>query len=78
MKSHLSNAKQESLLVALACSEAPEGRDEWTMQLLANKLVELKIVSEHFLSNLAINQFKQPVTVLRLSDKLLKIEFIGE
>jgi hypothetical protein len=38
------DAKQESLLVALACSEAPEGRDEWTMQLLANKLVELKIV----------------------------------
>lgn len=38
------DAKQESLLVALACSDAPEGRDEWTMQLLADKLVELKIV----------------------------------
>lgn len=40
------DAKQESLLVALACSDAPEGRDEWTMQLLADKLVELKLV-EH-------------------------------
>lgn len=38
------DAKQESLLVALACSDAPEGRDEWTMQLLADKLVELKMV----------------------------------
>lgn len=38
------DAKQESLLVALACSDAPEGRSTWTMQLLADKLVELKVV----------------------------------
>ena len=38
------DAKQESLLIALACSDAPEGRDEWTMQLRADKLVELKVV----------------------------------
>lgn len=38
------DAKAESLLVALACSDAPEGRSEWTMQLLADKLVELKVV----------------------------------
>ena len=38
------DAKQESLLIALACSDAPDGRDEWTMQLLADKLVELKVV----------------------------------
>lgn len=38
------DAKQESLLIALACSDAPEGRDEWTMQLLADKLVELNVV----------------------------------
>jgi len=38
------DAKQESLLIALACSDAPSGRDEWTMQLLADKLVELKVV----------------------------------
>ena len=40
----LLDAKEESLLVALACSDAPEGRSEWTMQLLADKLVELKVV----------------------------------
>jgi DNA-binding CsgD family transcriptional regulator len=40
------DAKQESLLIALACSDAPDGRDEWTMQLLADKLVELKVVEQ--------------------------------
>jgi transposase len=43
------DGKQEALLVALACSEAPEGRDHWTMQLLADKLVELQVV-EHPIS----------------------------
>src|SRR5512146_3472987 len=38
------DAKQEAVLIALACSDAPDGRDEWTMQLLADKLVELKVV----------------------------------
>jgi hypothetical protein len=36
----------EARLVALACGEAPSGRSSWTMQLLADKLVELKIVDE--------------------------------
>lgn len=39
------DAKQESVLIALACSDAPNGRAEWTMQLLADKLVELKVVA---------------------------------
>src|SRR3990170_4288931 len=34
----------EARLVALACSPPPDGRKEWTMQLLADKLVELEIV----------------------------------
>jgi transposase len=33
---------QEAFLVALACSTPPAGRDRWTMQLLADRLVELK------------------------------------
>ena len=36
----------EARLVALACGKAPEWRSQWTMQLLADKLVELKIVDE--------------------------------
>jgi hypothetical protein len=34
----------EARLVAVACSKAPDGRAEWTMQLLADKLVELTVV----------------------------------
>lgn len=34
----------EARLIALACSAPPEGRKEWTMQLLADKLVELRVV----------------------------------
>lgn len=34
----------EARLIALACSEPPAGRKEWTMQLLADRLVELKVV----------------------------------
>jgi hypothetical protein len=33
------DGKQEAFLVALACSEAPDGQETWTMQMLADKLV---------------------------------------
>ncbi len=38
------DGKAEAHLIALACSKAPEGYDRWTLRLLADKLVELKIV----------------------------------
>lgn len=38
------DGKQEALLVALAWSDAPAGRTTWTMQLLADKLVERNVV----------------------------------
>ena len=31
---------------ALACSDPPEGKKRWSMQLLADRLVELGIVEE--------------------------------
>jgi transposase len=37
---------QEAYLVALACSDPPEGKKRWSMQLLADRLVELEIVEE--------------------------------
>ncbi len=40
------DGKQEAFVVALACSDAPEGRESWTLQLLADKLVELQVVDE--------------------------------
>jgi transposase len=38
------DGKQEAFLIALACSTPPEGRACWTMQLLADKLVEVRVV----------------------------------
>lgn len=35
---------QEAKLIALACSSPPAGRVCWTMQLLADKLVELNVI----------------------------------
>ena len=34
----------EARLIQLACSAAPDGREEWSMQLLADKLIELEVV----------------------------------
>jgi transposase len=38
------DGKQEAFLIALACSTPPEGRACWTMQLLADRLVALRVV----------------------------------
>ena len=38
------DGKGEAFLVALACSDPPEGQKQWTMQLLADRLIELNIV----------------------------------
>ena len=37
---------QEAKLVALACSEPPEGKARWTLRLLAERMMELEIVPE--------------------------------
>jgi len=39
------NGQAEAYLVALACSDAPGGRDHWPLRLLADKLVELGVVA---------------------------------
>jgi transposase len=40
------DGEQEARLVALACSEPPEGQARWSLRLLADKMVELEIVEE--------------------------------
>jgi hypothetical protein len=40
------DGEQEVRLLALACSEPPEGQARWSLRLLADKLVELEIVEE--------------------------------
>jgi transposase len=39
------DGRAEAKLVALACSAPPDGRVVWTMQLLADRLIELKVVA---------------------------------
>lgn len=36
---------QEAHLIALACSETPNGADHWSLRLLADELVRLEVVS---------------------------------
>ncbi len=38
------DGEAEARLVQLACSEAPDGREQWSLQLLADKLIELEVV----------------------------------
>jgi hypothetical protein len=37
------DGEKEARLIALACSQAPDGRKRWTVRLLAERLVELRI-----------------------------------
>lgn len=38
------DGKAEAHLIALGCSQPPEGRTRWTLELLADRVVELNIV----------------------------------
>ena len=42
---HKLDGAQEAHLIALACSEPPEGRCSWTLRLLADRLVKLEVVA---------------------------------
>jgi transposase len=39
-------SKEQAFLVALACTRPPEGRLRWTMQMLADRVVELQLVPD--------------------------------
>lgn len=40
------NAQQEAYLIALACSEPPAGQEHWTLELLAQRMVDDEQVEE--------------------------------
>ena len=46
--------KGQAHLIAIACSEAPDGRDHWPLRLLADRLVELGVVES--ISHEAVRQ----------------------
>jgi transposase len=52
--------EKEARLIAVACGKKPEGRARWTLELLADQAVKLKIV-EHC----------SPQTVMRLLQKTI-------
>lgn len=43
-KEKLLDGEAEARLVQLACSEAPDGHDRWSLRLLTDKLIELELV----------------------------------
>jgi transposase len=43
-RSKVLDGAAEARLVQLACSQAPDGHEEWSMQMLADKLIELEVV----------------------------------
>lgn len=43
-RSKVLDGEAEARLIQLACSPAPDGRETWTLQLLADKLIELEVV----------------------------------
>ena len=40
------DGKQEAFLVALACTTPPTGHECWTMQLLADRLLQLQVIEQ--------------------------------
>ncbi len=40
------DGEQQAFIVALACSDRPDGQERWSMQMLADKIVELGVVAE--------------------------------
>jgi len=57
------DGEKEAILTKLACSTAPDGRSRWTLQLLADKLIELKVVDTISSDTVGRVQKKQTQTV---------------
>ena len=38
------DGEKEARLIAMSCSKAPEGRDRWTLKMLADNMIALEIV----------------------------------
>jgi transposase len=45
-RSKIIDGEKEAYLIAIACSETPTGKSNWTLRMLADKMVELKYVEQ--------------------------------
>ena len=48
------DGKIQAKITMLACSEPPDGRSKWTLNLLADKLVEMEVVDS--ISNMTVQR----------------------
>ena len=55
--------KGEAHLIALACSDAPEGHQRWTLELLADQMVELGVVESLSYETVRLKLKKRPQAV---------------
>ena len=55
----------EARLIALACSAPPEGRDRWTLRLLADKLVTLEAVDVDSVSHETVRRVLKKMNLSR-------------
>jgi transposase len=63
-KPRIFDGAAEAKLIALACSEPPKGRKRWTLQLLEEQVVELKIVdraSDNTIGRTLKKTFSSPI-----------------
>jgi transposase len=45
-RSKIIDGEKEAYLIAIACSQTAAGKSNWTLQMLADKMVELNIVEQ--------------------------------
>jgi len=53
------DGKAEAHLIALTCGQPPKGKAKWTLQLLADQMVELKYVQESISDDLVQRTLKK-------------------
>ena len=70
------NGKQEALIVALACSDAPEGRAQWSARLLANRVVELEVVES--ISESSVRRLLKKTRIANLAGGSVPPAFSGK
>ncbi len=56
------DGETEAYLLAIACSEAPQGRERWTLRMLADKMVEL-----NYVESISHETVRQTLKKMRLS-----------
>jgi len=69
-KEKLFDGEVEAKLIALRCSPAPQGYRQWTLRLLADKMVELEYVEQ--ISYESVRQ------ILKKHDKALANQIVGD